>query len=203
MTVTETSYFSDDPIGWPPPVPFNGTALFLTPQVRDRPPYLPDSTRQQTGLMRHFENRLRGVLVWEVNDGSYRVDTPCNYEAAQTQPAAFFSDDPMGPDLTADFPGLTNANDAYPWNPFPGSTNSTTPGSYAYNVNWDQTTQDFILNPYNINWWQGGAENVITQAQAIALTEAGFGDCISDAPAADIGSQPQGLGPYGSSGING
>lgn len=226
----DTSYLSDDPIAVEVDV-FDGLALFLTPQVRDRPPYLPDSSRAQYGLMRHFENRLRGVLVWEVSDGTYRVDTPCNYEAAQTQPAAYISDDPIGPDLTADFPGLTNSNDAYPWNPFPGSTNSTTPGSFAYNVNWDQTTQDFILDPYNINWWQGGAENVITQAQALALTEAGFGDCISGIPptflpgpvpfgagpfgagpfgigayefpgTADIGSQPQGLGPYGSSAIN-
>ena len=183
---------------------FDALALFLTPQVRDRPPYLPDSNRREYGLMRHFENRLRGVLVWERNDGTYVVDTTCNYEAAMTQPAAFISDDPIGPDLTADFQGLTDSNVNYPWNPFPGSTNSTIPGSFAYNVNWDRTTQDFILNPYLIDWWEGGAENIITQDQALALTAAGFGDCIGPAPiGADIGSQPQGLGPYGSSAING
>lgn len=181
----------------------NALALFITPQVRDRPPYLPDSSPRQYGLMRHFENRLRGVLVWERNDGTYVVDTTCNYEAAMTEPAAYISDDPIGPDLTADFQGLTDSNVNYPWNPKPGSTNSTIPGSFAYNVNWDQTTQDFILNPYLIQWWQGGAENVITQTQALALTAAGFGDCIGPAPAdADIGSQPQGQGPYGSSAIN-
>jgi hypothetical protein len=120
-----------------------------------------------------------------------------------TQPAAYISDDPIGPDLTADFQGLTDSNVNYPWNPFPGSTNSETPGSYAYNVNWDQTTQDFILNPYLIDWWEGGAENIVTQAQALALTAAGFGDCIALAPAGSVlGSQPQGLGPYGSSAIN-
>ena len=177
---------------------------FITPVVRDRPPYLPDSSPRQIGLMRHFENRLRGVLVWEVSDGTYRVDTPCNYEAAMTQPAAYWSDDPIGPDLTADFEGLTNCNDAYPWNPFPGSTNSVIPGSYVSNTNWDQTKQEYILDPYNINWWQGGAYNIITDQQALALTAAGFGDCIGPAPVnADIGSQPQGLGPYGSSAING
>jgi hypothetical protein len=225
-----TAYLSDDPIAEPVDV-FDGLALFIPPQVRDRPPYLPTSSRREVMLMRHFENRLRGVLVWEVSDGTYRVDTPCNYEAAQTQPAAYFSDDPIGPDETSTMPGLTNSNDAYPWNPFPGSTNSTIPGSYAYNVNWDQTTQDFILNPYNINWWQGGTENVITQAQALALTAAGFGDCIGPLPTivispasgygslpygtgpyggapvlesvGSLGSQPQGLGPYGSSAING
>lgn len=183
--------------------PFSPYCLFLTPQVRDRPPYLPDSSMAQVGLMRHFENRLRGVSVWEVSDGTYRVDTPCNYESAQTQPAAGFSDDPCGPDETATMPGLTNSNDAYPWNPFPGSTNSSTPGSYAYNTNWDQTTQDFILDPYNINWWEGGAENIITQEQAVALTQAGFGDCIGPAPLdASLGSQPDGLGAYGSQAIN-
>ena len=103
-----------------------------------------------------------------------------------------------------EFQGLTDSNVNYPWNPVPGSTNSNTPGSYAYNVNWDQTTQDFILNPYMIQWWEGGAENVITQEQAIALTEAGFGDCLGPAPlGASLGSQPNGLGPYGSGAING
>jgi hypothetical protein len=185
----------------PPAV--EGPCIFLTPQVRDRPPYLPDSSARQVGLMRHFENRLRGVLVWERNDGTYCVDTTCNYEAAMTQPAAYLSDDPIGPDLTADFQGLTDSNVNYPWNPKPGSTNSTIPGSFAYNVNWDQTKQDFILDPYMIQWWQGGAANIVSQQQALALTAAGFGDCIGPAPLnADIGSQPQGQGPYGSSAIN-
>jgi hypothetical protein len=179
-------------------------ASFLTPQVRDRPPYLPDSSRREIMLMRHFENRLRGVLVWERNDGTYCVDTVCNYEAAMTQPAAFISDDPIGPDEIATAQGLTDSNVNYPWNPFPGSTNSVIPGSFVSNTNWDQTKQEYILDPYMINWWEGGALNIITQAQALALTAAGFGDCIGPPPdGADIGSQPQGLGPYGSSAING
>jgi hypothetical protein len=191
--------------------PGSGLCIFLTPQVRDRPPYLPDSSARQVGLMRHFENRLRGVLVWERNDGTYVVDTVCNYEAAMTEPAAYMSDDPIGPDFVPptpgppneQFQGLTDSNVNYPWNPYPGSTNSTIPGSFAYNVNWDRTTQDFALNPYLIQWWEGGAENVITQAQALALTAAGFGDCIRVAgPHAVIGSQPQGQGPYGSQAIN-
>ena len=67
-------------------------------------------------------------------------------------------------------------------------------------MNWDQTTQDFILNPYLIQWWEGGAENVITQAQALQLTVAGFGDCISAIPSVVIpgeGSGPYGEGSYG------
>jgi hypothetical protein len=187
---------------------FDGLALFVTPQVRDRAPYLPNSTSREIGLMRHFENRLRGVLVWEVNDGTYVVDTICNYESAQTQPAGWISDDPIGPDWvppdsSTEFQGLNDSSAPYPWNPFPGSTNSVIPGSFVSNTNWDQTKQEYILNPYAINWWEGGAENIITQDQALALTAAGFGDCIGAAPeGANIGSQPQGLGPYGSSAIN-
>jgi hypothetical protein len=182
---------------------FDGLALFITPQVRDRPPYLPTSSRREVMLMRHFENRLRGVLVWERNDGTFCVDTTCNYEAAMTQPAAYISDDPIGPDPTADFQGLTDSNVNYPWNPFPNTTNSSIPGSFAYNVNWDQTKQDFILNPYMVTWWEGGAENIITQDQALALTAAGFGDCIGPAPeGADIGSNPYQQGPLGSGAIN-
>ena len=192
----------------PIPEPVSPYCLFLTPQVRDRPPYLPDSTRREIMLMRHFENRLRGVLVWERNDGTYVVDTTCNYEAAMTEPAAFISDDPIGPDWvppsgSTEFQGLNDSNVNYPWNDKPGSTNSTIPGSFAYNVNWDRTTQDFILNPYMIRWWQGGAENIITQKDALALTAAGFGDSITVAPpGSTLGSEPQGQGPYGSSAIN-
>ena len=194
-------------INVPPMAPTftNGLAIFVTPQVRDRPPYLPNSTPRQVGLMRHFENRLRGVLVWLRNDGTYCVDTICNYEAAMTEPAAGITDDVVGPDLDRGLlQGLTDSNVSYPWNPFPGSTNSTTAGSYAYNVNWDQTTQDFILNPNLIQWWEGGAENVITQSQLWPSLAAGFGGLLSRTARADasIGSQPQGLGPYGSSAIN-
>lgn len=158
--------------------------IFLTPMVRDRPPYNPDSTPSQVGLMRHFENRLRGVIVWLLDDGTYVVDTACNYEAAQTQPAAFISNDPVGPDMTADFPALSNTNAPYPWNPFPGSTNSEVPGAYTYITNWDSTTQTFVLEPHvaveppNFSWWQPGAENVVTQAEAVILAQAGFGDCV-------------------------
>lgn len=207
MSTYGSGFYGAGPYGGGPgsatSVTGSALAIFLTPQVRDRPPYLPDSSARQVGLMRHFENRLRGVLVWERNDGTYVVDTVCNYEAAMTQPAAYISSDPIGPDLTADFQGLTDSNVNYPWNPKPGSTNSTIPGAYAFNTNWDQTTETFTLNPYLVQWWQGGAENVITQAQALQLTAAGFGDCIGPAPAdAVLGSQPQGQGPYGSSAIN-
>ena len=164
--------------------PYDGLAVFEPPQVRDRPPYLPDSSRREIMLWRHFENRLRGVNVWQRNNNTYCVDTVCNYEDAQTHPAAYIQDDPIGPDLTTTEPGLVDSNVSYPWNPFPGSTNSMAPGSYAYNVNWDQTTQDFILEPNLIRMWQGGGYNVITQETALNLTAAGFGDCITVYPGA-------------------
>lgn len=184
-------------------VPEGPFQLFLTPQVRDRPPYLPDSSVQQVMLMRHYENRLRGVLVWMRNDGTFCVDTVCNYEAAMTQPAAYITQDPIGPDLVAEAQGPSDSNINYPWNPYPGTTNSTVPNAYAFNTNWDRTTRLFTLDPYMIQWWEGGAENIITQEAALALTAAGFGDCIGAAPpGSDIGSEPDGQGPYGSWAIN-
>jgi hypothetical protein len=163
------------------PVPYYGPdVIFECPQVRDRPPYLPDSSPRQVMLMRHFENRLRGVNVFQRSDGTFCVDTPANYEAAQTHPAVFFSDDAGSPDLTAEQQGLSDSNLNWPWNPFPGSTNSNVPGSYAYNVNWDQTTEDFVLNPHILAWFEGGTIIPITQQEALVLTGAGFGDCIGE-----------------------
>lgn len=183
--------------------------VFETPQVRDRPPYLPESTRREVMLWRHYKNRLRGVLVWQRSDGTFCVDSPCNYEAAQTHLAGGFTDDPAGPDSTADydstmdatfpqpnlaggfsddpavgdtdvvFDAMSDTNVNYPWNPFPGSTNSMTPGSFAYNVNWDRTTQDFVLDPYLYRWYEGGTIIPISQQEALLLTAAGFGDCIT------------------------
>jgi hypothetical protein len=164
----------------------NGLCVFEPPLVKDRPPYLPDSSPRQYALWRHFDNRVRGVNVWKRSDGTYCVDTIANYESAQTHPAAYFSDDPIGPDLTTTEKGLSDSNVNYPWNPFPGSTNSEIPGSYAYNVNWDQTTQDFIQNPYLVRMWQGGALNIILQSDAIDLTQGGFGDCIDVAPPGSV-----------------
>ena len=216
----------------PPPyqpssIIYNDLVIFETPNVRDRPPYLPDSSRREIMLMRHFENRLRGVLVWRRSDGTFCVDTPCNYEKAQTNPNGYIQDDPIGPDLTTSYVGTTGvstefANDAalgpdqgvpappptladsnvnFPWNPFVGSTNSQTPGSYAYNTNWDQSTQDFALNPYLKEWWEGGAENIVSQEEALELTAAGFGDCLRAAEQGTVGTiYADGYDPYTGSG---
>ena len=157
-----------------------GTAVFLTPMVRDRPPYLPDSSQAQYNLWRHFENRLRGVIVWQRSDGTWVQDTPSNYEAAQTQPAAYFNDDPIGPDLVADYQTDTNVN--YPWNPSPGSgafARGQSPGSFVYTQSWDGTHSTDVLDPFLSLYYQPGAENVVDQEEVLELTAAGYGDCIS------------------------
>jgi hypothetical protein len=170
--------------------------IFETPQVRDRPPYLPDSSRREIMLMRHFENRLRGIMVVQNNDGTFAVDTPANYEAAQTNPAAYISDDPIGPDETTTYGYLGNSAFPYPFNLYPGSTFSNEPGAYAFNTNWDQTQQVFILDPYIVRWYQPGAENVVTQADALVLTMAGFGDCLREAPPGTVYTQKDYAGGY-------
>lgn len=169
----------------PTPVPvYGGTCIFEPPVVRDRAPYLPDSTQAEYNLWRHFENRLRGVNVWQRSDGSFCVDTAANYESAQTHPAAYISDDPIGPDLTANMQGLMDTNINYPWNPIPpqppfyDSTISEKPGAYVFITNWDQTTDTLVLNPYMVTFWEGGSVNPITQSEALILTAAGYGDCI-------------------------
>ena len=168
------------PVAPTTPVELGALVTFQTPRVQDEPPFLPDSPMRQVGLMRHYENRIRGVNVWERSDGSFCVDTGCNYESAMTSPAAFLTDDPCGPDETeTGFPALTDTAINYPWDPFPGAGNSEVPGAYAWVVNWDQTTQLFVNNPYLATWFQGGAIIEITQEQALVLTAAGFGDCIS------------------------
>ena len=171
------------------------TTVFEPPMVQDRPVFLPDSTGAQVGLWRHYANRYRGVTVWQRSDGTFCVDTPANYEAAQTHLACFFSDDPIGPDETAStgYGGLSDTNLNYPYNPYPGSTNSETPGSYSYITNWDQTTEDFVLNPYLTAYYPGGHVIPVNQAEAVVLTEGGFGDCLTTVPA---GSVPPPLNLY-------
>ena len=196
------------------PVNLGALVLFQTPVVAVIPRWLPDSTPQQYLLYRHMANENRGVNVWLCSDGTYRVDYPCNYEEAQTSPAAFFSPYPIGPDevppqtppaTTTDtsfygggamgpdlgvpatpsaapsdpFPALVDTNLAYPWNPFPGSTISETPGNYATVYDWTEQMTEFTLNPYFTRWYAGGHILEVTQEEALALTAAGFGDCLS------------------------
>jgi hypothetical protein len=171
---------STPPIPPGPPVVLSPLCIFETPHVKDESPWLDDSTMRQKMLMRHYENRSRGVNVWQRSDETFCVDTPCNYESAMTHLAAAFSDDFVGPDGTAtDFPALSDTAINYPWDPFPGAGNSDVPGAYAFITNWDHSTQLFALDPYLAEWFPGGHLIPITQQQALELTAAGFGDCIT------------------------
>lgn len=49
--------------------------FFFTPQVRDEPPFLSDSTPTQVGLWRHYAPGIRGVTVFLLNTGAYVQDT--------------------------------------------------------------------------------------------------------------------------------
>ena len=168
-------------------LPTEGTAIFRTPIVQDESPYLPDSPPSQVRLYRHYANRWRGVNVWRRNNGTYVQDTPTNQEADQTSPAAAFTDDMVGP---YEIIGQTDTNVNYPWNPYPGAGPepgpgysgigpNPNPGQFVYGTNWDGTTFTEQLNPYMVTWFQPGADNVITHAEAVALTAAGYGDDIS------------------------
>lgn len=174
-------YGGDYPFSAPPPYyPLGGTVIFQTPCVQDEPPYLPDSTPQQFALYRHMANRWRGVNVWQRSDGTFCQDTPTPYESSQTALACFFSKGPMGPDETAEQQLDSNVN--YPWQPFPGSAafgQTVSPGAFVYVQNWDGTNQTEIQDPFLAAWWQPGAYNVVTQEEALELTAAGYGDCLS------------------------
>ena len=161
-----------------PPTPPGQPAYFRTPSVKDEAPYLPDSPAYQVRLYRHYENRRRAVNVWQRSDGTFVQDTPTTSDTDQSTPAAFFSDDPVGP---YELIGQNDTNVNYPWNPFPGAGPEapSNPGQFVYGTNWDGTTFTEQLDPYMARWFQPAATIEITQAEALVLTAAGYGDCLS------------------------
>ena len=175
------------PIPLPPGPGPGGVAIFQPPTAQDEAPYLPDSSPIAVRLYRHYENRKRGVNVWQRSDGTFVQDTPTNNEPAQTTPAAYFSDDPIGP---YELVGQTDTNVNYPWNPYPGAGPepgpgysgigpNPNPGQFVYGTNWDGTTFTEQLDPYLTSWFPGGHLNEVDQATALVLTAAGYGDCLS------------------------
>ena len=163
----------------PIPIPPGQPVYFRTPSVQDEAPYLPDSPAYQVRLYRHYENRRRAVNVWQRSDGTFVQDTPTTSDTDQPTPAAYFTDDPVGPYEI--FGGEVDTNVNYPWNPFPGAGPEapSNPGQFVYGTNWDGTTFTEQLDPYMVKWFQPSATIEITQAEALALTAAGYGDCIS------------------------
>ena len=172
----------------PPYVPVVGPIYFRTPSVKDEAPYLPDSSPSQVRLFRHYENRRRAVNVWQRSDGTFCQDTPTSSDTDQTSPAAYFTDDPVGPYEI--FGGELDSNVNYPWNPYPGAGPepgpgysgigpNPNPGQFVYGTNWDGTTFTEQLNPYLLRWFQPASTIEVTQEEALELTAAGYGDNIS------------------------
>ncbi len=136
------------------------TYTFTPPLVKDRPPYLDDSTQIQKELWRHYENRERGVNVWLMSDGSVVQDT-----------------------ATAENSNTNTAN-VYPWD----VNNAQAP--YVRSIYIDAganpqspTEHDTAHAVYPVAFFQGGCSHVLTGAQATLLTNytaygAGYADCI-------------------------
>ena len=133
---------------------------FTPPLVKDRPPFLDDSSVVQKELWRHFENRERGVNVWILSDGSVVQDT------ATTENSN------------------TSTSNIYPWNP----NNPSGPYVTSYFIDSGANPQlpsahTTSHSPYPVAFFSGGSSHVITSAQATLLTDytshgSGYGDCI-------------------------
>jgi len=125
---------------------------FTPPIVKDNPPILPDSMGLQRRLWRYFPNRGRYVIVFALSDGTFVQDT-----------------------ATAE---NTNTNIPYPYNPW----NPESPYSTSYFINYEANppvpevvtvAQDPYVTKVYLNVCQ------VSDAEATALTAAGYGDCIS------------------------
>lgn len=114
----------------------------------------------QKDLWRHFENRERGVNVWQLSDGSFVQDTatPENSNTTMTAVYPWDVNNPQAPYVRAIF--------------IDSGANPQSP-----------TEHDTVHSPYPVAFFQGGASHVVTAAQA-ALLEAytsygtGYSDCI-------------------------
>lgn len=134
---------------------------FTPPFVQDRPPFLPDSSEAQKELWLHFENRIRGVNVWIMSDGSVVQDT-----------------------ATAENSN-TDMSGVYPWNP------SDPSGPYVRSIFIDAgarpqvaTEHDVSHDPYPVAFFAGASTYSVTEAQATLLASytafgTGYSDCLS------------------------
>lgn len=147
-------------------IPYEGGAsttqyLFTPPLVADRPTYDEDSTPLQKSLWLHFENRLRGVNVWQMSDGTFRQDT------ATTENSN------------------TDLSGVYPWNPSnPGGPYVTSvyilPGANPQ----IPSVQTVSHSVYPVAFFAGASTYPITQAQYELLVNytafgTGYLDCIT------------------------
>ena len=166
---------------------------FAPPTLQDVPQWTVDGTTSpaQWRLYRHFQPRTRGVNVFQNSDDTFVVDTPIVEDSSMTAPAFFFSDDAGSPYQTVpqlppnpvipplvnfplqEFPALANTNIQYPWNWDDPEAPFSSVFLEPLNDNVFTST-----DPYIVANWLGGHEIPISQATALLLTAAGFGDCI-------------------------
>ena len=132
---------------------------FTPPMVKDRPPYLDNSTQIEKELWRHFENRIRGVNVWIMSDDSVVQDT-------------------ASPENSN-----TDMSGVYPWD----VNNAQAPYVTSYfidagsNVATAHTTSHAV---YPVAFFSGGSTHPVTEAQATLLNDytafgTGYSDCLS------------------------
>jgi len=125
---------------------------FTPPKVKDNPPILPDSTGLERRLWRYFPNRERYVLVFKLSDGTFVQDT-----------------------ATAE---NSNTNIPYPYNPYDPSAPYSTSYYINFEVNPPVPTVSYVSqNPYIAKVYMN--VSTVTSAEATALTNAGYGACIS------------------------
>ena len=127
-------------------------ATFTPPQVYDNPPILPDSRGLANRLFRYYKNRARYVMVFALSDGTFVQDTAT--------------------------PENSNTNIPYPYNPYDPSA----PFSTSYYINYEvsppvPTVTTVAQNPWIAKVYQEVC--YVTDAEAAALTAAGYGDLIS------------------------
>jgi hypothetical protein len=133
-------------------------STFTPPLVQDRPTFLPDSTEMEKGLWQHFENRIRGVNVWILSDGSVVQDT-ATVENSNT-----------------------NMSNIYPWNP------NDPDEPYVTSVYIDAGANPQIPsvhttshNPFPVAFFAGGSSYSVTPAQVTLLTNyTAFGTGYAD-----------------------
>jgi len=146
------------------PAIFSGGAYgtnFTPPLIQDRPPFNPDSTELQKELWLHFENRIRGVNVWIMSDGSIVQDTA--------------SPENSNTDLSG----------VYPWD----VNNPAAP--YVRSIFIDSgadpqipSEHDVSHDPYPVQFFSGGSTHVVSEATAAMLGDYtnfgnGYSDCLT------------------------
>jgi hypothetical protein len=70
---------------------------FTPPNAQDNPAFLPETAGPAYGLFRHYTNRLRGINVFLLSDGSYVQDTASPENSDTNIPYPWNVDDPGGP----------------------------------------------------------------------------------------------------------